>query len=125
MKKINNIKNKFKYIYFSTCAFITLSLLNINPSLAGNKVGGTGGKFITAFNELSDFAKTLTNGMLAVSMLSGIAVILYHAVQLALVGSNPNERSKVLKNLFTCMICMALLGSIGLVMSFIMFYVGI
>ena len=122
MKKIKNFKNKFKYIYFSIYTFITLSILNTNTSFA---VGGTGGKFIDAFNELSDFAKTLTNGMLAVSMLSGIAVLLYHAVQLALAGSNPNERSKILKNLFTCMICMALLGSLGLIMSFIMFYVGI
>lgn len=122
MKKIKNLKNKFKYIYFSTYTFIVLSILNTNSSFA---VGGTGGKFIDAFNDLSDFARTLTNGMLAVSMLSGIAVLLYHAVQLALAGNNPNERSKILKNLFTCMICMALLGSLGLIMSFIMFYVGI
>lgn len=122
MKKIKNLKNKFKYIYFSTYTFIVLSILNTNSSFA---VDGTGGKFINAFNDLSDFARTLTNGMLAVSMLSGIAVLLYHAVQLALAGSNPNERSKILKNLFTCMICMALLGSLGLIMSFIMFYVGI
>ena len=122
MKKIKNLKNKFKYIYFSTYTFIVLSILNTNSSFA---VDGTGGKFINAFNDLSDFARTLTNGMLAVSMLSGIAVLLYHAVQLALAGNNPNERSKILKNLFTCMICMALLGSLGLIMSFIMFYVGI
>lgn len=122
MKKLNNIKLKLKYISYSIYAFVTFNLLNIIPSLA---IGGTGGKFINAFNDLSDFAKTLTNGMLAFSMLSGIAVLLYHAVQLALVGNNPNERSKVLRNLLTSMICMALLGGIGLIMSFIMFYVGI
>ena len=123
MKKINKIKNKFKYIYCSIYTFTILTLLNSNNSFA--KVTGTGAKFIEAFNELSGFAKTLTNGMLAVSMLSGIAVLLYHAVQLALNGSNPNERSKILQSLFTCLICMALLGSLGLIMSFIMFYVGI
>ena len=123
MKKSNNIKHKLKYISYSIYTFVTFNLLNIIPSFA--KVGGTGGKFINAFNDLSDFAKTLTNGMLAFSMLSGIAVLLYHAVQLALVGNNPNERSKVLRNLLTSMICMALLGGIGLIMSFIMFYVGI
>lgn len=122
MKKLNNAKRNLKYLYYSFCTFVTFNLLNVIPSLA---IGGTGGKFIEAFNDLSDFAKTLANGMLAFSMLSGIAVLLYHAIQLALVGNNPNERSKVLRNLLTSMICMMLLGSIGLIMSFIMFYVGI
>lgn len=111
-----------KYFYLSVCAFITTTIINTNYSFA---VGGTGGKFIVAFNELSDFVRNITNGMLAFSMLSGIGVLLYHIVQLALVGSNPNERSKVLKNLLVSMVCVGLLGSVGLIMSFIMFYTGV
>lgn len=122
MRKINNFLNRFKYIYLSICTFLITSITNIKDSYA---IGGTGGKFIDAFNDLSDFATKITNGMLAFSMLSGIAVLLYHIVQLALVGSNPNERSKVLKNLLISIICIALLGSVGLVMSFIMFYTGV
>ena len=122
MKKLNNKNRKIKYLSCSICTFVAFNLLKVIPSMA---IGGTGGKFITAFNDLSEFSKTLTNGMLAFSMLSGIAVILYHGIQLALVGNNPNERSKVLRNLLTSMICMALLGGIGLIMSIIMFYVGI
>lgn len=122
MKRVSNFLNRFKYIYLSICTFLIINITNIKYSHA---VGGTGGKFITAFNELSDFATKITNGMLAFSMLSGIAVLLYHIVQLALAGGNPNERSKVLKNLLVSMVCLALLGSIGLIMSFIMFYTGI
>lgn len=122
MKKINRIFSKLKYVYFSISAFFIVNLYNTTNSFA---IGGTGGKFIDSFNDLSNFATLLTNGMLGFSMLSGIAVVLYHIVQLALAGNNPNERSKILKNLFTCAICLALLGSVGLVMSFVMFYAGI
>lgn len=122
MKKVSIFLNRFKYIYLSIYTFLIVNIVNTKHSYA---VGGTGGKFISAFNDLSDFATKITNGMLAFSMLSGIAVLLYHIVQLALAGGNPNERSKVLKNLLASMICLALLGSIGLIMSFIMFYTGI
>lgn len=122
MKKIEILSKKIKYVYLSIYSFAIVSILNIKPCLA---IGGTGGKFIHAFNELSDYVTKLTNGLLAFTMLSSIAIILYHIVQLALVGNNPGERSKVLKNLLTSVICMALLGSISLVMSFIMFYTGV
>lgn len=122
MKKINWFFNRFKYIYLSIYTFSIINLINIKCSYA---IGGTGGKFIDSFNDLSNFVTKLTNGMLAFSMLSGIGVLLYHIVQLALAGSNPNERSKVLKNLLTSVVCLALLGSISLVMAFIMFYTGI
>lgn len=125
MKKINCFFNRFKYIYLSIYTFLIINIINIKCSYAKKTIGGTGGKFITSFNDLSDFVTKLTNGMLAFSMLSGIGVLLYHIVQLALAGSNPNERSKVLKNLLTSMICLALLGSISLVMAFIMFYTGV
>lgn len=121
MKK-NNILKKFRYIYLSFYSFLMISIFNVKFSYA---VGNTGGKFIGAFNDLSDFATTLTNGFLAFSMLSSIAILLYHIVQLALVGNNPKERSQVLKNILTTIICTALLGSIGIVMSFILFYTGI
>lgn len=124
MKKINWFFNRFKYIYLSVYTFLIINLINIKCSYADG-IGGTGGKFINSFNDLSNFVTKLTNGMLAFSMLSGIAVLLYHIVQLALAGGNPNERSKVLKNLLVSMVCLALLGSISLVMSFIMFYTGI
>ena len=113
---------KIKCIYLSLTSFLFMHLISINTAFA---VGGTGGKFIGAFNDLSGFAKKLTNGMLAFSLLSGIAVLLYHVVQLALVGDNPKERSKVLKNLLVSGICIALLGSVGLVMMLIMMYTGI
>lgn len=122
MKNIDIFLARIRSVYLTIYCFITVSIINSKFSLA---IGGTGGKFIGAFNNLSDFATKITNGMLAFSMLSGIAVLLYHIVQLALAGSNPNERSKILKNLLTSMICLALLGSVGLVMSFIMFYTGI
>lgn len=125
MKKVVRFLNRLKYIYLSVCTFLIIGINNIKCSYAGNKIGGTGGNFINSFNDLSDFATKLTNGMLAFSMLSGIAVLLYHIVQLALAGSNPNERSKVFKNLLTSVICLALLGSISLVMALIMFYTGI
>lgn len=116
------IIKKFKCLYLSITSFLFIHLVNINTAFA---VGGTGGKFIEAFNDLSSFAKKLTNGMLAFSLLSGIAVLLYHLVQLAIVGDNPKERSKVLKNLLVSGICIALLGSVGLVMMLIMMYTGI
>lgn len=122
MQRVINFLNRLRYVYLSAYTFLIINLINIKCSYA---IEETGGKFINAFNDLSDFATKLTNGMLAFSMLSGVAVLLYHIVQLALVGSNPSERSKVFKNLLISMVCLALLGSISLVMALIMFYIGI
>lgn len=118
-------KNKLKYIYLMSMSYLMVVISNISATNANGKVEGTGKKFIVAFNDLSKFAKKLTAGMLAFASLSAIAVILYHIVQLALAGGNPNERSRVLKNLLSSAICIALLGSIGFIMSFIMFYTGV
>lgn len=126
MKKNKDFFNRFKYIYLSLVTFLTFNLLNTKFSYAEEVgVADTGGKFIVAFNDLSNFIGVLTNGYLAFAMLSGIAVLLYHIVQLALHGSNPKERTNILRNLFSCIICIGLLGSLGLVMSLILFYVGV
>lgn len=122
MEKIKKFLNKSNHVYLSILSFSVINLININSAFA---VGGTGGKFIKSFNDLSSFVKMLTNGMLAFSLLSGIAVLLYHVVQLALVGDNPKERGKVLKNLLTSVICIALLGSVGLVMTLVLMFTGI
>lgn len=124
MKRVNDFLNRFKNVYLGIVSFLAISTVGANYVFA-EKLSGTGLKFANAFNNLSDFATKLTNGMLAFSMISGIAVLLYHIVQLAIAGNNPNERSKVLKNLLTSAICIALLGSIGLVMMFIVMYTGI
>lgn len=124
MKKNKDFLNRFKCIYLSMITFLTFNLLNTKFSYAVVEED-TGAKFIVAFNDLSNFISVLTNGYLAFAMLSGIGVLLYHIVQLALHGSNPKERSNILKNLFSCIICIGLLGSLGLVMSLILFYVGV
>lgn len=116
--------SKLKYIYLTLSGFILVNLSNTYIASA-ERLTNTGLKFAHAFNNLSSFASKLTNGMLAFSMLSGVAVLLYHIVQLALAGNNPNERSKILKNLMVSAICIALLGSIGLIMMFIVMYTGI
>ena len=115
---------KMKYIYLALSSFILVNLSNTYIASA-ERLTHTGLKFANAFNNLSGFASKLTNGMLAFSMLSGVAVLLYHLVQLAMVGNNPPERAKVLKNLMVSAICIGLLGSIGLIMMFVVMYTGI
>lgn len=117
----NKIIRNIKKIYLSIFCSIIIAISNIQLTFASS----TGDKFKVAFNDLSSFIKKITSGMLAFSILSGIAVIIYHVVQLALVGGNPNERSKVLKNLLTSIVCIGLLGSIGLIIGLIASYTGL
>ena len=75
--------------------------------------------FTDAFNNLSGLLNKIANFMLGISVLSGIGTVIYHLIKLGSVGSNPQARAKVLQDMLTTVVCIALLGSINFAMSLV------
>ena len=115
--------SKIKNIYLFVISSIIVYLYNADFILAVT-TNGTGDMFMKSFNKLSKFANGISNGMLGISIISGIFTMIYHLIRLGGVGSNSNARAKVLQDMLTTVICIALLGGIGLVMKLIISYSG-
>lgn len=105
--------------------FIVMSVLifvffidSSNSVLAATEVP-MGEGFEKAFNSLSDLLNKIANFMLGISILSGIGTVIYHLIKLGSAGSNPQARAKILQDMLTTVICIALLGSINLVTSLV------
>ena len=99
------------FVFFIDCS---------NSVLAANPAGvPMGDSFANSFNELSSLITKISNFMLGISILSGIGTVIYHLIKLGSVGSNPQARAKVLQDMLTTVICIALLGSINLAISLV------
>lgn len=105
---------------------VILTVLYIMFLISGNNVEvfattevDTQAKFVESFNNLAGLLNKIANFMLGVSLLSGFGTVIYHLIKLGGAGSNPQARAKILQDMMTTGICLALLGSLNFAVSLV------
>lgn len=117
-KKTSN-KKLLRDITIILSVLIMLFLINSFGTNAFASEVNTGAEFKTAFNNLAGLLNKIAAFMLGISVLSGIGTTVYHLIRLGNAGSNPQARAKIIQDMITTGICIALLGSVNLAVSLV------
>lgn len=120
MENKNNLannKSKTKFYILSILAVAAIVFyINYSGVFAASN---TQAMFDKSFNELSALIRKITTFMVGASIVSGFATVIFHLIKLGSSGGNPQARAKVLQDMLTTIICIALLGSFNMVLYFI------
>lgn len=123
MKTKNFLMENKSKIGFYTLIILTIVtfvfLINSCDVFAIPQEVNTQAQFDKSFNHLAKLIKQITSFMVGFSVVSGFATMIYHFTRLGACGSNPQARAKVLQDMLTTGICIALLGSFNLILYFI------
>lgn len=111
-------KRLYRNVFIVISVLIFVFFINSSNSVLAAEVP-VGEGFEKAFNSLSDLLNKIANFMLGISILSGIGTVIYHLIKLGGAGSNPQARAKIVQDMLTTVICIALLGSINLITSLV------
>lgn len=117
-KKINNKKLLRNITIILSVLMILFLISSFGVDVFASEVN-TGEEFKKAFNNLSALLGKIANFMLGISVLSGIGTAVYHLIRLGSAGSNPQARSKIISDMITTGLCIALLGSVNLAVSLV------
>lgn len=123
MKTKNFLMENKSKIGFYTLIILTIVtfvfLINSCDVFAIPQEVNTQAQFDKSFNNLAKLIKQITSFMVGFSIISGFATAIYHFTRLGAVGANPQARAKVLQDMLTTGICIALLGSFNVILYFI------
>ena len=123
MKTKNFLMENKSKIGFYTLIILTIVtfvfLINSCDVFAAPQEVNTLAQFDKSFNHLSKLIRQITSFMVGFSVISGFGTAIYHLIRLGACGTNPQARAKVLQDMLTTGICIALLGSFNLILYFI------
>jgi hypothetical protein len=111
--------NKIKYLFLTAIAIIVFLLINPDLVSAVNDAE-TQKNFTNAFNKLSGIIKQISLFLIGFSVLSGIATLIYHFIKLGASGGNPQARAKAIQDMLVTGLCIALLGSVNIIIFFVL-----
>ena len=129
MKTKNFLMENKSKIGFYTLIILTIVtfvfLINSCDVFAAPQEVNTLAQFDKSFNHLSKLIRQITSFMVGFSVISGFGPAIYHLIRLGACGTNPQARAKVLQDMLTTGVCIALLGSFNLILYFIVAMIGI
>lgn len=127
MKDVLNEK-QYKFLKYTLCALFVIAFLfflsefNINAAPKEEKNPKEllrVEQLDASYNDLASVLNTTSSFMLGMSIISGVGIMIIHFIRLGKSGSNPQERAKVIQDMLVTGFCLALLGSINLVVFFV------
>lgn len=119
--KLINEKSKLKpKLYILSIIAIAAIVFYMNYS----GVFAASTNFDKSYNELAKLVRQITSFMVGVSIISGFGTIIFHLMRLGASGGNSQARAKVLQDMFTTIICLALLGSFNMIVYFVVAFMN-
>lgn len=125
MKDILNEK-QYKFLKFTLCVLFIVVFLFLLSQFDVNAASESEAsekfrveQMSIAYNNLASVLNTISSFMLGMSIISGVGIMIIHFIRLGKSGSNPQERAKVIQDMLITGFCLALLGSVNLVVFFI------
>ena len=109
----------YNYVFIILCIAITVFFMSSIGVFATN-TAETKANFIESFNTLSKLIRQISSFMVGFSVISGIGTMIFHLIRLGGCASNPQARAKVIQDMLTTGFCIALLGSINMIILLIL-----
>lgn len=108
---------KRKKIFFLLLLILTslVMMFYINNITVYASSVSTSEHFMDKFGAFFNQYKVILSGVMGFSLLTSIAIFIYHFCRLSATASNPQKRAEVINNLLITGLCTALLGAVPLI----------
>lgn len=119
------VENKKKIMLILLSILVVVAIMYLNDKIDVSAMtleeieAGRQAKLDKAYNDLAKTMRSITSFVGGIAVISGFGTVIFHLTKLGSCGSNPQARAKVLQDMLTTAICIALLGGFNFIVSFV------